>query len=107
MNVLYDSNEQIGGIFFEQPKHSLLMTGYPKPERYPVLFTRFMEKTGQIDLSSMQDLIKPPVTCETNLHNAIFETSHLKVSIAHTNGKEPASLQKYHTYSWEELFGKD
>jgi hypothetical protein len=107
LTVLYDHNEEIGGVFFEQPKNSLLMTGYPKPERYPVLFTRFMEKTGHIDLSIMQDLIKPPVTCETNLHNAIFETSTLQVSISHASGKEPASMQKYHTYSWEELFVKD
>lgn len=104
LTVLYDCTEQIRGLFFEQPKNSLIMTGYPKPERYPVLFNRFMEKNGCIDLAAMQDLIKPPVTCDTNLHNAIFETNTLKVSIAHAKGKEPASLQKYATYSWEELF---
>lgn len=107
LTVLYDYKEQIGGLFFEQPKNSLLMTGYPHPERYPVLFTRFMEKAGNIDLESMQNLIKPPVTCDTNLHNAIFETNALKVSIAHAKGKEPASMQRYDTYSWKELFGKE
>lgn len=107
LTVLYDQKEQIGGLFFEQPPNSLLMTGYPKPERYSVLFARFEKNNGHIDLITMQELIKPPVTCETNLHNAIFETSAHKVSISHAKGNEPASMQRYVTYSWEELFERE
>jgi hypothetical protein len=95
--------DMVLGLFFDQPKNALLLTGYPKPERFPVLFKRFTEKEGSLTLADMQEMIKPPVTCGTNLHNAIFCPADLTIVVSHANGEEPASLQNYKTYSLKEL----
>lgn len=104
MTLLLDGKEQVRGLFLEQPKESLLLTGYPKPERFPVLYSRFMKDFGHLTLVKMQELVKPPVTCDSNLHNAIFQPCKLQISVAHAKDGSPASLEEYKTYSWDELF---
>jgi len=49
----------------------------------------------------MQEMIKPPVTRQTNLHNAIFCPSNL-----HAKDEEPASMQNYTAYSLRELLNE-
>gem|GEM_PF-4241982 len=52
-------------------------------------------------LLDMQEMIKPPVTRQTNLHNAIFCPSNL-----HAKDEEPASMQNYTAYSLRELLNE-
>jgi hypothetical protein len=101
--ILYDEAREARGLFFHQPKRSLILTGYPKPERYRTLHERFSAAWGEIDLISMQQMITPPVTCSTNLHNAIFEPSKLAVTLSHAKNGEPASLNTYETYHLDKL----
>lgn len=91
-------------LFRLQPADCLLLTGFPYPERYPVLVERTLEKYGSIDEDSLMQIIKLPVARTSNLHNAIFQPSQLKVWISHAGpNDEPACDQHYDEWDFSDL----
>jgi hypothetical protein len=83
-------------LFRRQPASCLLLTGYPGPERYPLMIDRLLAHYGSIDEKTLIEVIKRPVAHESNLHNAIFQPSTLKVWVAHAGPQnEPACDQHY------------
>jgi hypothetical protein len=101
------AKKEVLALFHRQPKDCITMTGYTHPKRYPLLIERLMKNYGAISLFDLEEVIKPPVTCETNLHNAIFVPADLRVWVSHA-GKDgkPASEQPYNSYHLEELLTK-
>jgi hypothetical protein len=104
--LLFEADNRVAMFYREQPEHCLLLTGFPHPERYPVLAERIVSHYGEIDVNALTQIIKFPVSRESNLHNAIFKPSELKVWIAHAgpNG-EPACDQPYTSWDFAELLG--
>lgn len=95
---------KVVALFHRQPEECITMTGFQNPKRYPVLIERLMQKYGSLDLEGLKKAIQLPVTCETNLHNAIFAPADLKVWISHASPKgEAASDQVYESYFFAEL----
>ncbi|MCM8759450.1 MAG: C45 family autoproteolytic acyltransferase/hydrolase [Candidatus Omnitrophica bacterium] len=86
------------------PENTILMTG---PDRYPVLRERIQKKYGLIDLNSLIEIIKRPVSMSGNLHNAIFlpEKLIMYLAVADKPYKEnfQACYQKYHQYDMKKL----
>jgi isopenicillin-N N-acyltransferase like protein len=102
--LLFENDQRLAGLFRLQPTDCLLLTGYPHPQRYPVLIERLLEKIGGIDEKALMEIIKCPVARESNLHNAIFQPSQLKVWIAHAGpNDEPACDQAYHEWDFAQL----
>ena len=98
--LLFEADNKVAMLFRQQPAHCLLLTGFSHPERYPVLVERVLNQYGKLDVSALINLIKSPVSRDSNLHNAIFKPSELKVWIAHAGpNDEPACDQPY--YSWD------
>ena len=90
-------------LHFENPPHSLALTGFSNPERHEVLKERLMQHLGLLDEILLQKIIQAPVAKEDNLHTAIFHPSSLRVWIAHAGpNDEPAYSQTYHCFSLEE-----
>lgn len=96
-------------LFFSQPKDTLLLTGVIAPERYPILEKRILDNYGSIDAEKLIEIIKQPVARTSNLHNAIFHPSSLRVWVAHAGVLgpeiEPACNQPYHCYCLKDLLG--
>ncbi len=94
-------------LLFHQPKDTLLLTGTIAPERYPILEKRILDHYGSINAASLIDIIKQPVARTSNLHNAIFHPSSLRVWVAHAGPLgpelEPACNQPYHCYCLSDL----
>jgi isopenicillin-N N-acyltransferase like protein len=103
--VLRNEENDVLALFHQQPKYCLVLTGFARPYRYPVLIKRLVDQFSILDENALQEVIKPPVTRETNLHNAIFKPSELKVWIAHAgpNG-EPAADQPYQFFCLSDFF---
>ncbi|MFI5334826.1 MAG: C45 family autoproteolytic acyltransferase/hydrolase [Chlamydiales bacterium] len=94
----------IADLITEQPEECLLLTGLTWPERYPVLKTRLEENFGKIDEKILQEIIQGAGGKESNLHNAIFLPSQLKIWISHAGpNDEPAYTQPYAEFSLLEL----
>ncbi|HSX03682.1 MAG TPA: C45 family peptidase [Rhabdochlamydiaceae bacterium] len=91
------------GLLQKQLPQTLLITGFPYPERYSILAERIEESYGAIDEKSLMEIIKKPASLDSNLHNAIFLPSELKVWISHAGKTQPAYDQPYHFYSLDEL----
>jgi hypothetical protein len=89
------------GQSFDQPKHCLALTGV---ERYPALKERTLQHYGAIDEVILQEIIKRPVSKDSNLHNAIFLPEELELWVAHAgkNG-EPACDEPYIFFSLSDL----
>lgn len=103
--VVTNSEGQAIALFNRQPENCIVLTGFTHPERYPVLADRIMAAYGKIDETTLQQIIMPPVTKETNLHNAIFMPAELKFWVAHAGpNDEPAMTQPYAAFSFENLF---
>lgn len=97
--VLFDQDQSLIALIRTQPNDCLLITGFPYPERYPVLANRVISQWGQIDEQQLTEIIKRPVSRESNLHNAIFLPSSLKMWVAHAGpNNEPACDQPYVEY---------
>ncbi len=83
---------------------TILITG---KKRYPVLRKRVEENYGKIDLQTVMDIIKKPVSMKSNLHNAIFIPEELKMHLAVANKSYnpdfQACYQKYFEYDLKEL----
>jgi isopenicillin-N N-acyltransferase like protein len=94
-------------LFFHQPEDTILLTGTIEPERYPVLEKRIADHYGSIDATALIDIIKQPVSRVSNLHNAIFHPTSLRVWVAHAGALgpeiEPACDQPYHCYCLSDL----
>lgn len=94
------------GFFFSQPEDTLLLTGIIAPERYPILRERILEQYGSIDEIRLREIIKKPVAKTSNLHNAIFHPSSLRVWVSHAGPSgpelEPACDQPYRGYQISE-----
>lgn len=104
--VLYQDPEKQHqwGLIHQQPPHCLVMTGFPHPQRYPVLVQRLLDCYGRIDAKNLQQVIKQPVALPANLHNAIFAPATLDVWIAHAGPQgEPACDEFYEHYNLKEL----
>ncbi len=104
--ILYQDAERQHqwGLIHQQPPHCLVLTGFPHPQRYPLLIQRLLDSYGRIDAKQLQQLIKQPVAMTANLHNAIFAPSTLDVWIAHAGpAGEPACDQDYEHYNLKEL----
>ncbi|MGC1878413.1 MAG: C45 family peptidase [Rhabdochlamydiaceae bacterium] len=103
--LLFENDQRLAALFRLQPPDCLLLTGYPHPERYPVLIERLKEKIGGIDEKALMEIVKRPVARESNLHNAIFKPSQLKVWIAHAGpNDEPACDQNYQEWDFAQLY---
>lgn len=102
--LLFEDDNRLAMLFRLQPRDCLLLTGFPHPERYPVLVDRILENYGSIDEKALIEIIKRPVSKESNLHNVIFQPSALKVWIAHAGPQdEPACDQEYLEWDFSEL----
>ncbi len=105
--VVYDEGPLHIALFHNQPKDTVLLTGYTYPERYPVLVERVLASYGSITLSTLQEIIKEPVARPSNLHNAIFHPATLEVWVSHAGkNNEPACSQQYYHFSLSELLKK-
>ncbi|MBS0653185.1 MAG: peptidase C45 [Verrucomicrobia bacterium] len=94
--LLLDKEQSLIALMRLQPKDCLLLTGFPHPERYPVLADRVISQWGSIDEKQLIEIIKQPVSRESNLHNAIFLPAQLKMWVAHAGpNNEPACDQPY------------
>ncbi len=102
--LLFEKDHRLAMLFRLQPQDCLFLTGYPNPERYPVLVDRALEQYGAIDEKALMQIIKCPVARPSNLHNAIFQPSQLKVWISHAGpSDEPACDQQYTEWKLDEL----
>ncbi len=102
--LLFQGDKALAMLFRMQPTDCLFLTGFPHPERYPVLIDRALETYGTIDEQTLIDIIKQPVARPSNLHNAIFKPSELKVWIAHAGeNDEPACDQTYLEWDFARL----
>jgi len=98
-------------LFFNQPEDTLLLTGVIEPERYPVLEERMAKHYGSIEENLLMEIMKRPVSRSSNLHNAIFHPSSLRIWVAHAGSlgpeAEPACDQPYKCYDLGELLKRD
>lgn len=102
--LLFEKDHRLAMLFRLQPKDCLLLTGFPTPERYPVLVERVLEHYGSIDEKTLIEIVRRPVSKESNLHNAIFKPSELKIWIAHAGPRdEPACDQHYQEWDFDSL----
>ena len=89
---------------FNQPPESLILTGFSRPERYAVLQERLLQYRSKIDEKVLQEVIKPPIADEDNLHTVIFHPSTLRAWVAHAGpANEPAYTQPYTLYSLSQI----
>lgn len=103
-SLLFDSGKRLSCLYHKQPPHCLLLTGFAYPERYPLLVERVLSFYGKIDEKALQEIITCPVARNTNLHNAIFMPSHLKLWVSHSGANgEPACNQPYTVFSFSDL----
>lgn len=105
--LFFESDQRLAMLFRLQPSDCLLLTGYPHPERYPVLVERTLEKYGTIDAKDLMEIVKCPVARPSNLHTAIFQPSQLKMWISHAGpNDEPACDQPYQEWELGSLFSE-
>ena len=94
----------LSSLLFHQPADTLLLTGFIAAERYPILEKRVLESYGNITFSSLMEIIKEPVARASNLHNAIFHPSSLRVWISHAGtNNEPACNEPYSCFNLLDL----
>jgi isopenicillin-N N-acyltransferase-like protein len=102
---IHGEDGELVALFNYQPEHCIVLRGFGHPERYPILVDRIQSHYGKIGVESIQDMIKTPVTNETNLHNAIFRPSTLDFWVSHAGEEAPASEQSYAQFNLKELLG--
>lgn len=94
--LLFDKEHSLMALIHLQPKDCLLLTGFTHPERYPVLAKRITDHYGLLNAETLMEIIKSPVSRDSNLHNAIFLPAKLKMWVAHAGpNNEPACDQPY------------
>ncbi len=101
---VHDSSGQLLALFQHQPRDCIVLRGFGYPERYPLVVNRIKEDYGAIDALTLQKIIAPPATNETNLHNAIFHPSTLEAWVSHAGlDGTPASLEPYTYIHFKDL----
>ena len=96
--------QDTSSLFFSQPKHTVLLTGFVRPERYPILEKRVEEAYGEISPKTLMEIIKQPVARPSNLHNAIFHPASLSVWFSHTKeGSHLACDGDYTKFTWADF----
>ena len=101
---VHDTSGQLVALFNHQPSDCIVLRGFGYPERYPIVMERIQECYSSIDHRSLQEVITPPATNETNLHNAIFHPSTLEAWVSHAGfDGSPASLQPYTYINFKSL----
>lgn len=104
---IFDEKGNLIANFFNQLKDTIIVTGFPHPSRFSNLYEKLESDFGVIDEQSLMGTLNEKTTLNSNLHNAIFCPSQLKVWISHANGKNyPAYSQPYQCFSFEELIKK-
>jgi isopenicillin-N N-acyltransferase like protein len=103
--LLFNHDQTLTTLIHLQPKDCLFLTGFADPKRYPILAERVIDQFGLIDEAALIDIIKQPVAHESNLHNAIFLPSQLKMWVAHAGpNNEPACDQPYAEFDLNTLW---
>ena len=101
---IYDSKGFLVALFLNPIEDCLILKGWGHPERYSIVAQRLEKYFGHLDPLTLQEVIKEPVTNESNLHNAIFCPSTLNFWVSQACNKEtPASLGPYEAYNLMEL----
>ena len=95
----YKDGEDAEGIP-PTPKDMVYVSG---GNRARVLQERLVKYSGQITPELMIEIIKPPVTPRSNLHNAIFMPQSLTVLFADASKKKCASEMPYTRFNLNEL----
>ncbi len=102
--LVLDQKKQVFSLYHAQLPHTITMTGFSHPERYPILVKRIHDAYGHIDAQMMQEIIQCPVARDSNLHNAIFLPERLELWVAHAGPHdEPACTQPYTHFKLSEL----
>lgn len=104
--VMYDEKGEVVGIFHSQLDHTLSLTGFSHPERYPTLVERMEKHYGEIGAQVLQEIIKAPVSRSSNLHNVIFCPEDMQMWVSHANEEIPACDNFYTLYDVEDLLLK-
>jgi hypothetical protein len=100
----FDAQNRVATISRRQPEDCLMLTGFPNPERYPVLIERVLAKFGKINKPCLTTIAKQPVARPSNLHTVIFLPCKLRLWIAHASqNDEPACDQPYQGWDFPEL----
>jgi isopenicillin-N N-acyltransferase like protein len=102
--ALYNQEEDLIAIIHHQPENALILTGFAHPWRYPHIIAELKKNWGSITHLSLQSLLNNKTTLPSNLHNAIFLPSELKMWVAHA-GKtgELAYTQHYSCFDLRDL----
>lgn len=83
-------------LTFPSQTKTLSIIGSSHLERYQVLQERLEHAFGQIDEHRLMNILKRPVSKDSNLHSAIFHPSSLTLWLAHAGPLgEPACDQPY------------
>ena len=99
-----EENLTSSSLLFRQPLDTLLLTGFIAAERYPILEKRILENYGHITQNSLMEIIKEPIARASNLHNAIFHPSSLRVWVSHAGAQnEPACNEPYTCFNLSDL----
>lgn len=72
-------------------------------ERADTLFKRLNENFGKIDVPTLIEILKRPVSMKSNLHDAIFAPETLDVWFAEAGATTPACDEKYYRANLREL----
>jgi len=90
-------------------KHPLLKEAFEDiawitaPSRQPALCERLHKYYGKIDVETMKEIIKRPVSMASNLHDAIFLPQSLDLYFAYADAKQPACNCTYYHLNLNEL----
>jgi hypothetical protein len=94
--AVHSDSKTLVALFHRQPKDCIVMTGFAHPQRYPHLIEDILSHYGSISPFTLQKLLNEKTTLSSNLHNAIFLPSELKVWVSHIGKQgEPAYTQNY------------
>ncbi len=89
---------------FNQPNDTVAIVGHSHLKRYMHLIDRLEQYPHQLDVLSLQEVIKQPVSMPSNLHNVIFLPSRLQLWVAHAGEHgELACDEPYEFYDFTQL----
>lgn len=100
--TIVSEGDKVIALFNKQPKNALILTGYNATYRYSSIVEQVVKNTGRLDEKILSEVIKMHAK-DSNLHNAIFLPSELKVWISHREGNKPAYQTAYQMFELEKL----
>lgn len=96
--------QKLWGVIYQQPADCLVMTGFCRTQRYPILIQRILANGGNIGVEELQAIIKGEAGLLNNLHTAIFAPTTLEAWIAHAGFRgEPAWSRPYEYFNFSHL----